>query len=179
MFNLSQPHRPWLWTCWSYTAHCRKEWSADKLLSHLFSQVFTIPPQDYKPSTRRIVNVWKWLEMRYLIYQDCHILFSKACAKAESSGREKGWRCVMFDRAMTRFYKGWPISLERYVSHVSSFCQCNIGLTTELFITSTSTRNHCTYTGMGSCITSDQTWLLDYTSWNMFLTKRKEAKMCS
>lgn len=40
----------------------------------------------------------------------CHVLFLKARARAESSGMEKGWRCVMFDRVLTRFYKGWPVS---------------------------------------------------------------------
>lgn len=54
----------------------------------------------------------------------CHALFSKARAKAESSGMEKGWRCVMFDRLLTRFYKGWPVSspakLEAFISHFSS-----------------------------------------------------------
>ena len=54
----------------------------------------------------------------------CHVLFSKARAKAESSGMEKGWRCVMFDRLLTRFYKGWPVSspakLEAFISHFSS-----------------------------------------------------------
>ena len=54
----------------------------------------------------------------------CHVLFSKARAKAEGSGMEKGWRCVMFDRVLTRFYKGWPVSspakLEAFISHFSS-----------------------------------------------------------
>ena len=54
----------------------------------------------------------------------CHVLFSKARAKAESSGMEKGWRCLMFDRLLTRFYKGWPVSspakLDAFISHFSS-----------------------------------------------------------
>ena len=55
----------------------------------------------------------------------CHVLFSKARAKAESSGgMEKGWRCVMFDRVLTRFYKGWPVSspakLDAFISHFGS-----------------------------------------------------------
>jgi hypothetical protein len=55
----------------------------------------------------------------------CHVLFSKARAKAaSSSGMEKGWRCVMFDRVLTRFYKGWPVSspakLDAFISHFGS-----------------------------------------------------------
>ena len=54
----------------------------------------------------------------------CHVLFSKARAKAEASGMEKGWRCVMFDRLLTRFYKGWPVSspakLDAFISHFGS-----------------------------------------------------------
>ena len=54
----------------------------------------------------------------------CHTLFSKARAKAESGGMEKGWRCVMFDRVLTRLYKGWPVSspakLEAFISHFGS-----------------------------------------------------------
>ncbi|KAF8815319.1 hypothetical protein BYT27DRAFT_6703166 [Phlegmacium glaucopus] len=36
-----------------------------------------------------------------------HVLFSEAPAKTESSGMENDWRCVMFDRLLT---KSWPVS---------------------------------------------------------------------
>ncbi|KAF8801379.1 hypothetical protein BYT27DRAFT_7216170 [Phlegmacium glaucopus] len=62
--------------------------SDDKLLSHLCSKVFTISPRDYNPSAP-------------------FVLFSEAPAKTESSGMENDWRCVMFDRLLT---KSWPVS---------------------------------------------------------------------
>ena len=54
----------------------------------------------------------------------CQTLFLKAHAKSESSGMEKGWRCIMFDRVLTRVYKGWPVSspakVDAFLSHFSS-----------------------------------------------------------
>lgn len=53
--------------------------------------------------------------------RQCHDLFFKARAKAESGGMEKGWRCANFDRILTRFYKGWPVCSpakhQHFISH--------------------------------------------------------------
>lgn len=41
----------------------------------------------------------------------CQTLFAHAQAKAgeiDGGGMEKGWRCVVFDRLLVRFYKQWP-----------------------------------------------------------------------
>ena len=77
--------------------------------------------------TLSLQNRQRWEAVRDEIFhlsRLCHVFFSKARAKAESSGMEKGWRCVMFDRVLTRFYKGWPVSspakLDAFISHFSS-----------------------------------------------------------
>jgi hypothetical protein len=77
--------------------------------------------------TLSLQNRQRWEAVRDEIFhlsRLCHILFSKARAKADSGGMEKGWRCVMFDRVLTRFYKGWPVSspakLEAFISHFGS-----------------------------------------------------------
>lgn len=138
---------------WSYTVHSTKEWSDDKLLSHLCSNAFTIPPRDYNPSapfvciktesdglittlphgyrlplmfiakyqwetTCRVLSVPVKHRKRWVAHRDeilhlsrlCHLLLVNARTKTESSGMEKGWRCVMFDRFLTRFHKGWSLS---------------------------------------------------------------------
>ncbi|KAF8147849.1 hypothetical protein B0H34DRAFT_276679 [Crassisporium funariophilum] len=54
-----------------------------------------------------------WLEQReemLHLSRMCHTLFRRARIKQESGGMEKGWRCIMFDRMLARFYKGWPYS---------------------------------------------------------------------
>lgn len=40
----------------------------------------------------------------------CENLFRRAHAKALQGGMEKGWRCIMFDRLLARFYKHWDKS---------------------------------------------------------------------
>jgi hypothetical protein len=35
----------------------------------------------------------------------CDNLFDSARVKASKGGMERGWRCLMFDRFLTRFYK--------------------------------------------------------------------------
>jgi len=76
--------------------------------------------------TLSLHNRQRWDAVRDEIFhlsRLCHVLLSKARAKAESNVMEKGWRCVMFDRVLTRFYKGWPVSsppkLESFLSHFS------------------------------------------------------------
>lgn len=77
--------------------------------------------------TLSLQNRQRWEAVRDEIFhlsRLCHVLFLKARAKAESSGMEKGWRCIIFDRVLTRFYKGWPVSspakLEAFISHFGS-----------------------------------------------------------
>ncbi|KAH9476553.1 hypothetical protein JR316_0010465 [Psilocybe cubensis] len=54
------------------------------------------------------VNLWKKERANvYHLSRLCENLFQRARAKAFAGGMEKGWRCVMFDRLLARFYKSW------------------------------------------------------------------------
>jgi len=60
---------------------------------------------------RRIGNEDTWKKTRFNIFhlsRLCQNLFRRAKAKKElRGGMEKGWRCLMFDRLLARFYKHW------------------------------------------------------------------------
>jgi hypothetical protein len=77
--------------------------------------------------TLSLQNRQRWEAIRNELFhlsRLCDLFLSEARARAETSGMEKGWRCVMFDRVLTRFYKGWPVSspakLEAFLSLFSS-----------------------------------------------------------
>jgi hypothetical protein len=75
----------------------------------------------------------------------CENLFAGARVKTAKGGMETGWRCLMFDRFLTRFYNNWvhndPASNERFwrlhkaeeydkdvLKHGSDFPRCHITL---------------------------------------------------
>lgn len=58
----------------------------------------------------KVTNERVWKQERANIFhlsRLCENLFRRAQAKASRGGMEKGWRCVMFDRLLARFYKHW------------------------------------------------------------------------
>ncbi|PPQ81955.1 hypothetical protein CVT25_014684 [Psilocybe cyanescens] len=58
----------------------------------------------------KVGDVTLWKKERANVYhlsRLCENLFQRARAKAFAGGMEKGWRCVMFDRLLARFYKSW------------------------------------------------------------------------
>ncbi|KAF8200121.1 hypothetical protein BJ912DRAFT_1054512 [Pholiota molesta] len=58
----------------------------------------------------KVRNERLWKQERANIFhlsRLCENLFRRAQAKASRGGMEKGWRCVMFDRLLARFYKHW------------------------------------------------------------------------
>jgi hypothetical protein len=62
---------------------------------------------------RSLQSEKEWREARGNIvhlHRLCENLFRRAHAKSLQSGMEKGWRCIMFDRLLCRFYKHWDKS---------------------------------------------------------------------
>lgn len=62
---------------------------------------------------RTLPSEEEWQEARGQMVHLCRLcenLFRRAHAKALQGGMEKGWRCIMFDRLLCRFYKHWDKS---------------------------------------------------------------------
>lgn len=58
----------------------------------------------------RLKSAESWKKERENVFhlsRLCENLFQRARAKAFNGGMEKGWRCLMFDRLLARFYKSW------------------------------------------------------------------------
>ncbi|KJA26678.1 hypothetical protein HYPSUDRAFT_213227 [Hypholoma sublateritium FD-334 SS-4] len=64
----------------------------------------------WETTLSKISNERQWKQERsnmFHLSRLCENLFRRAKVKASRGGMEKGWRCVMFDRLLARFYKHW------------------------------------------------------------------------